>query len=58
MEMIITYLIYILALVAVVFIFNWAHVKLESKRLNHRLIKDLIDKGYETNNVDLNNVLK
>ena len=58
MEYILLYLIYILAIVSVVAIFNWAHIKLETLRLKHRLLRDLIDKGYETENIDLNQFLK
>ena len=58
MEAIITYLIYILAIVAIVGIFELAHVKLETLRLKHRLLKDLIANDYETDKIDLNNFLK
>lgn len=58
MEFIITYLIYILALVSVVFLFLFFHEKLEVLRIKHKLLKELIDKGYETNNIDLNNFIK
>lgn len=58
MEYIVTYLIYVLALVAVIAVFNWCHLKLETLRLKHRLLKDLIDRNYETDNIDLNNFIK
>lgn len=58
MEYIVTYLIYVLALVAVIAIFNWAHIKLETIRLKHRLLKDLVDNSKKIKVEDLNNYLK
>lgn len=52
------YFIYIAGLVGVVFIFNWVHLKLETMRLKHRFIEKLIDSGYETDKIDLNEFIK
>lgn len=58
MEFLITYLIYILGLVAVVFLFLFFVEKIKALNLRHDLLKYLVDKGYETVNIDLNNYLK
>lgn len=47
------YFIYVAGMVGVIFLFCWLHYKLEIWRLKHRLLNDLIDKGYETQNIDL-----
>ena len=48
-----TYLIYCLAIVGVVSLIAVLYVKLEKTRIGTSLIKDLIEKGYETENIDL-----
>lgn len=58
MEYVVIYLIYILGLLAVIWMFQFAHLKLETLRLKHRLLRDLIEHNYETENIDLNNLLK
>ena len=58
MDYLVAYCIYILAIVAIVYIFNWCHLKLEVLRTKHKLLKDLLEHNYETDNIDLNNFLK
>lgn len=58
MNYLVAYIVYVIAIVAVIFIFNWVHLKLETLRLKHRLLKDLIDRDYETEKIDLNKYLK
>lgn len=58
MEHIIIYLIYILALVGVVFLFLFFRERLERIKYKHDILKFLVDKGYETEHIDLNNYLK
>lgn len=58
MELIITYLIYILALVAVVFLFMYFSTRKSANALKFDLIKFLIKEGYETDKIDLNNFIK
>lgn len=44
-DFLITYLIYILALVAVVFLFLFFHAKLEVLRLRHKVLSELMESG-------------
>lgn len=52
-----TYVIYCLAIVGSIYLFTWVHLKLETIRLKHRLLQDLMEKGYETDNIDLDKFL-
>ena len=58
MELIASYLIYILGVVAVVSIIALARVKIHAYNVRAELLKMLIEKGYETENIDLNNYIK
>lgn len=58
MEFIVTYLIYILALIGVIFLFLFFAAKRDVLRTRRDILKYLIDKGYETDKIDLNNYLK
>lgn len=44
-DFLITYLIYILALVAVVFLFLYFHAKLEVLRLRRKVLSELMESG-------------
>lgn len=66
MEMIITYLIYCIALVGTVFCFLYFQTRREKQRLQNRyevlkikcdILRHFVEKGYETDKVDLNNFL-
>ena len=52
-----TYLIYCLAIVGVISLIAVLYVKLEKTRIGTALIKDLIEKGYETEGIDLDKFL-
>lgn len=52
------YLIQVIGLVAVVFIFNWVHYRLEIIRLKRQLLNDLMQNDYEVSKIDINNYLK
>ncbi len=52
-DFLITYLIYILALVAVVFLFLFFHAKLEVLRLRRKVLSEIIDSGLDTSKFNL-----
>lgn len=58
MEMIITYLIYILGLVAVIALLCLTGVKYKQIDLKHDMLKMLIEHDYETENIDLEKFVK
>ena len=58
MELIVSYLIYILGVIAVVAIIALARVKIHAYNIRAELLTKLIDKDYETSNIDLNNYIK
>lgn len=53
MELIVTYLIYILGLVATVFMFLFFHTKIQLFREKREILRDLIEHDYETDKIDL-----
>lgn len=66
MEFLLTYLIYCLALVGVVALFLYFRTKREKNELEARfkllkakaeVLQYFVEKGYETDNIDLNNFL-
>ena len=56
-EFIITYLVYILAIVAVVFIFEFFHLKLEILRTKKKLISELMEAKIELPTETISNFL-
>lgn len=58
MDYIIIYLIYILGLVAVIAVFNWVHLKLETLRLKHRLFNDILKSDFDTMKIEIKDFLK
>lgn len=58
MELIITYLIYILGIISVISIVCLTGVKVKSIETKSDLLKDLINHNYETDNIDLNKYIK
>ena len=52
-----TYLIYCLAIVGVISLVVVLYFKLEKTRVGIGLIKDLIEKGYETEHIDIDKFL-
>ena len=57
MELIVSYLIYILGVIVVVAIIALARVKIHAFNTRAELLKVLIEKGYETDNIDINNYI-
>lgn len=52
-DFLITYLIYILALVAVVFLFLFFHAKLEVLRLRRKVLSELMESGKDPEKFNL-----
>lgn len=58
MELVITYLLYIIAIIATIFIFTWFFYKVEINHIKHKMLNDLMNNGYECKNIDLNKFIK
>lgn len=58
LEFLITYLVYILALVAVVFLMLFFHARLEVLRLRKKTLIDLVESGYDINKLDFKELFK
>ena len=57
MEVIVTYLIYILGIIGLVSILCLTHVKVKQLDTRYDILKMLTDKDYETQNIDLDKLL-
>ena len=58
MELIVTYLIYILGIIAALSITFLTVVRIKGIETKADLLKELIKHGYETDNIDLNKYIK
>lgn len=58
LEFIITYLVYILALVAVVFLMLFFHARLEVLRLRKKTLLDLYKEGFDIEKINIKELFK
>lgn len=58
LEFIITYLVYILALVAVVFLMLFFHARLEVLRLRKKTLLDLHKEGFDIEKINIKELFK